>query len=93
MDGNDTFYFSLAKATSNYPFHTSFVLCKKIFLTWNLTRSRKKEATAKQAFTFSGASLTKPQVAPRATTDAKRLGSGSVTSCNKIRIYLSHINK
>ena len=44
----------------------------------NLTRSREKEATAKQAFTFPGASLTEPQVAQRATADAKRLGSGSV---------------
>jgi len=35
----------------------------------DLTRSQKKEATAKQAFTFSGASLTEPQVAQRATTD------------------------
>ena len=46
---------------------------------WNLTHSKEKEATAKQAFTFPSASLTEPQVAQRATADTKRLGSGSVS--------------
>jgi len=56
-----------------------------------LTRSKKKEATAKQAFSFSGASLTEPQVAQRATADAKRLGSGSVPFARQLGIH--HFNK
>ena len=40
----------------------------------NLSRSRKKEAPAKQAFTFSGAMPTKSKV--RSTADAKRLDFG-----------------
>ena len=42
-----------------------------------LSHSRKKEATANQAFSFPGAIPTKSKV--RSTADAKRLDFGGVT--------------
>ena len=52
----------------------TFRLFLKLKAYKNLSRSREKEALAKQVFTFPGAIPTKSEV--RSTTDAKRLDFG-----------------
>ena len=55
----------------------TFRLFLKLKAYKNLSRSREKEALAKQVFTFPGAIPTKSEV--RSTTDTKRLDFGGGT--------------
>ena len=50
--------------------------CEWVKINKKLSRSRKKEAAAKQTFAFSGVIPTKSEV--RSTTDARRLDFGGV---------------
>ena len=43
---------------------------------WDLSRAREKKATAKQAFTFPGATPTESIAAQRGAAGAQRLDSG-----------------